>query len=105
MAELIRPQGKIVCIVENKGPIELNLLKSKSASFSWEFMFTRPMFQTPDMNAQGLILDDVAALIDAKKLRSTLTETLTPINAANLRQAHARLESGHSIGKLALAGW
>jgi zinc-binding alcohol dehydrogenase family protein len=105
MAELIRPQGKIVCIVENKSPIELNLLKSKSASVSWEFMFTRPMFQTPDMNAQGLILDDVAALIDAKKLHSTLAETVSPINAANLRQAHVRLESGHSIGKLVLAGW
>lgn len=105
MAELIRPQGKIVCIVENKGPIEINLLKSKSASVAWEFMFTRPMYQTPDMNAQGLILDDVAAMLDAKKLRTTVTETLTPINAANLRQAHARLESGHSIGKLALAGW
>ncbi len=105
MAELIRPQGKIACIVENKGPIDLNLLKSKSATFSWEFMFTRAMYQTSDMNAQGQILDEVAALIDAKKLRSTLTETLTPINAANLRQAHARLESGHTIGKLVLTGW
>jgi zinc-binding alcohol dehydrogenase family protein len=105
MAELIRPQGKIVCIVENKAPVELNLLKSKSASVAWEFMFTRPMYQTPDMDAQGIILDEVATLIDAKKLRTTLTETLTPINAANLRQAHARLESGHSIGKLALSGW
>ncbi|MGH7941396.1 MAG: zinc-binding alcohol dehydrogenase family protein [Limisphaerales bacterium] len=105
MAELIRPQGKIVCIVENKGPIELNVLKSKSAAVAWEFMFTRSMFQTPDMNAQGLILDEVAALIDAKKLRTTLADTLTPINAANLREAHARLESGHSIGKLVVAGW
>jgi zinc-binding alcohol dehydrogenase family protein len=105
MAELIRPQGKIVCVVDNKSPIDLKLLKSKSASLAWEFMFTRPMFQTPDMNAQGLILDDVAALIDAKKLRSTITETLVPINAANLRQAHARLESGRTIGKLVLAGW
>lgn len=105
MAELIRPQGKIVCIVDNKSPIELNLLKSKSASLAWEFMFTRAMFQTPDMNAQGLILDEIAALIDVKKLRTTLTETLTPINAANLRQAHARLESGRTIGKLVLAGW
>jgi zinc-binding alcohol dehydrogenase family protein len=105
MAELIRPQGKIACIVENKGPIDLNLLKSKSATFSWEFMFTRAMYQTSDMSAQGQILDEVAALIDAKKIRSTLTETLTPINAANLRQAHARLESGHTIGKLVLTGW
>ena len=105
MAELIRPQGKIVCIVENKGPIELNLLKSKSASVAWESMFTRPMYQTPDMNTQGLILDECAALMDAKKLRTTLAETLNPINAANLRQAHARLESGHTIGKLVLSGW
>lgn len=105
MAELIRPQGKIVGIVENKGPLELGLLKSKSATFAWEFMFTRAMYRTPDMDAQGKILDEVAALLDEKKLRTTLTETLTPISAANLRQAHGRLESGRSIGKLALSGW
>jgi zinc-binding alcohol dehydrogenase family protein len=105
MAELIRPQGKIVCIVENSAPLEVNLLKSKSATFAWEFMFTRPMYRTPDMAAQGSILDEVAALIDANKLRTTLTETLSPISAANLRQAHAQLESGRTIGKLALAGW
>lgn len=105
MAELIRPQGKIVCIVENTAPIDLNLLKSKSASFSWEFMFTRAMYRTPDMAAQGDLLNEVADLIDAKKLRTTLTETLSPINATNLRQAHARLESGHAIGKLVLSGW
>jgi NADPH:quinone reductase-like Zn-dependent oxidoreductase len=83
----------------------LNALKSKSATFVWEFMFTRAMYQTPDMSAQGALLDEVAGLIDAKKLRTTLTETFSPVNAANLRQAHARLESGRSIGKLALAGW
>jgi zinc-binding alcohol dehydrogenase family protein len=105
MAELIRPQGKIVSIVENSKPVELGLLKSKSATFSWEFMFTRAMYRTPDMDMQGKILDEVADLLDTKKLRPTLTETLTPINAANLRQAHARLESAHSIGKLVLAGW
>ena len=105
MTELIRPQGKIVCIVENKAPIELGLLKSKSATFSWEFMFTRAMYRTPDMAAQGELLNEVAALVDAKKLRTTLSDTLTPINAANLRQAHARLESGRTIGKLVLAGW
>jgi zinc-binding alcohol dehydrogenase family protein len=105
MAELIRPQGKIVCIVENSAPLALGLLKSKSATFAWEFMFTRAMYRTPDMVAQGDLLDEAAALVDTGKLRSTLTETLSPINAANLRQAHARLESGHSIGKLVLSGW
>jgi zinc-binding alcohol dehydrogenase family protein len=105
MAELIRPQGKIVSIVENKAPLELGLLKSKSATFAWEFMFTRAMYRTPDMAVQGDLLDEAAVLMDAKKLRTTLSETLSPINAANLRQAHARLESGRSVGKLALSGW
>ena len=104
-AELIKPQGKIVALVDNAAPLDLKLLKSKSATFVWEFMFTRSMFQTADMGTQGKILDEVAALVDAKKLRTTLTETLSPINAANLRKAHAQLESGSTIGKLVLAGW
>jgi NADPH:quinone reductase-like Zn-dependent oxidoreductase len=57
------------------------------------------------MSAQGDLLNEVAALVDAKKLRTTLAETLSPINAANLRHAHARLESGHTAGKLVLSGW
>jgi len=105
MADVIRPEGKIVCIVENKAPLQLGLLKSKSVTFAWEFMFTRAMFQTADMPAQGELLDEVAVLIDAKKLRTTLHETLSPINAANLREAHARLESCKTIGKLVLGGW
>jgi len=105
MAELIRPQGRIVSIVENKSPLDLNLLKSKSATFVWEYMFTRAMYQTADMAAQGRLLDEAAELVDAKKLSTTLFETLSPINAANVRQAHARLESGHMIGKFGLSGW
>jgi zinc-binding alcohol dehydrogenase family protein len=105
MAEVIRPQGRIVSIVENEKPLDLNLLKSKSVSFGWEFMFTRSMYQTPDMAEQGVLLNETAALVDGGKVRSTLTETLSPINAENLRAAHASLESGRSIGKLALSGW
>jgi zinc-binding alcohol dehydrogenase family protein len=105
MAEIIRPQGKIVALVDSTGPLDLNLLKRKSATFAWEFMFARAMYRTPDMGAQGDLLDEVADLVEAGKLRSTLTETLSPITAANLRTAHARLESGRTIGKLSLADW
>ncbi|HEV2695197.1 MAG TPA: zinc-binding alcohol dehydrogenase family protein [Verrucomicrobiae bacterium] len=104
MAEVIRPLGKIVSIVENTAPVDLNLLKSKSASFSWEFMFAKALHQT-EMASQGELLEEVADLIDSKKLRTTLTETLTPINAENLRKAHAQLESGRTIGKLVLEKW
>lgn len=105
MSELIRPQGKIVAIVGNHDPLDLNLLKNKSATFAWEFMFTRSMYQTADMADQGNLLDEVAALIDTGKLGTTPGQTLSPINAANLRQAHAQVESGRTIGKLVLAGW
>jgi zinc-binding alcohol dehydrogenase family protein len=105
MAETIRPHGRIVSIVESARPLDLNLLKSQSATFVWEFMFTRSMYQTPDIAVQGHLLNEVAALIEAAKLHTTLTETLSPINAENLRAAHAKAESGRAIGKLVLSNW
>jgi NADPH:quinone reductase-like Zn-dependent oxidoreductase len=105
MAEVVKPEGHIVSIVENSGPIEIGLLKSKSASFHWTFMFTRSMFRTPDMEKQGVLLNKVAELIDAGKIRATHNETLRPISATNLRSVHAKLESGRAIGKITLAGW
>ncbi len=105
MAELIRPMGSIVAIVGNRQPLDLNRLKEKSVRFAWEFMFTRSLYQTPDMVEQGVILDRLADLFDRGELRPTLRQTLRPINAANLEQAHAQLVSGRTIGKIALAGW
>ncbi|MGE5640741.1 MAG: zinc-binding alcohol dehydrogenase family protein [Clostridia bacterium] len=105
MSELIAPQGYAVAIVGNQKPMALDAFRMKSASFCWEFMFTRPRFETPDMIEQHRLLNEVAELLDAGTLKCTLKETLRPINAANLRQAHARLESGTMIGKLVLEGW
>jgi NADPH2:quinone reductase len=68
-------------------------------------MFARARFKTEDMAEQGRILARVAELVDAGELKDIRRETLQPINAANLREAHRRLESGGSIGKLTLAGW
>jgi NADPH2:quinone reductase len=68
-------------------------------------MFTRARFQTPDMIEQHRLLNQVAEWLDQGKLRGTLRETLSPINAANLRKAHEKLESGTMIGKLVLKGW
>ncbi|MCP3020804.1 zinc-binding alcohol dehydrogenase family protein [Cupriavidus basilensis] len=105
MATAIAPQGKICSIVENSGPLAVGDLKSKSATFVWEFMFTRSMFGTPDMIEQYLLLNEVARLVDAGRLRTTLGENLGRIDAANLRRAHAMLESGRTIGKLVLEGF
>lgn len=105
MANAIAPQGHICSIVETEQPADLGLLKSKSASFSWEFMFTRAMFQTGDMIEQQKLLNTVAEGIDQGVLKGTLKKTLRPINADNLRKAHAFIESGKAIGKVVLEGW
>ena len=105
MCELITPQGSLCSIVEPEAPIDLNLLKAKSANFVWEFMFTRSMYKTNDMIRQHYILNEIADLIDSKKIKTSLAKTLNPITAANLRLAHAEIETGKTIGKIVLSSW
>lgn len=102
MAELIAPQGLICSIVGSQQKQDLDKLKSKSAGFIWEFMFTRPMYHTHDLIAQHHLLNNIAKLLDEGKIISTLTESLGPLNAENIQKAHKQLLSGTTIGKLAL---
>jgi zinc-binding alcohol dehydrogenase family protein len=105
IGELIAPQGGIVSIVGNLQPLVMDKVRMKSASLHWELMFTRPRFKTADMIEQHNLLNHVADWLDAGKLRGTMKQVLSPINAANLRKAHAQLESGTTIGKVVLKGW
>ena len=68
-------------------------------------MFTRASYQTPDMIEQHNILNQLAQLIDEGKIQSTLAEKLEPITAANLREAHKKVESGKTMGKIVLANF
>ncbi len=104
MADVVAPEGRVVGIVETKAPLSLEPFRAKSASFSWELMFTRSMTGR-NMEAQGAILTRVAALVDERKIVSTRTETLGRIDAGTLRAAHARLESGKTHGKITLEGF
>lgn len=105
MSELIAPQSTICSIVEPEAAIDISLLKSKSAHFVWESMFTRSTFKTPDMLEQHKLLNRVADWIDAGKIKTSLSKTLGPINAENLRLAHAEIETGKTIGKIVLTDW
>jgi zinc-binding alcohol dehydrogenase family protein len=102
-AELLRPGGEITAI-DDPGVLDVMPFKAKSVTFHWEFMFTRPLFQTADMAAQHELLERVAALIDDGTLRTTLTTTLSPIDAATMRRAHESVETGRTIGKTVLTG-
>ena len=103
--KMTRAQGKIGMIVRTVKPVDLAILHDKSITVCLEGMFTRSTFQTPDMAAQHALLDETAGLIEAGVLRTTLTQNLGKIDAANLRRAHKMLEEGHVIGKLVLEGW
>lgn len=106
LGEILAPQSHVGLIVEPAGELRIgDPYKAKCIGIHWEFMFARARFRTADMGEQGRILARVAELIDAGKLRGTQTRTLSPINAANLREAHRQLESGSMIGKLTLTGW
>ena len=106
LGELLAPQGHVGLIVEPTSPVHIgDPYKAKCIGIHWEMMFARPRFKTPDMAEQGRLLARVAALIDEGELRGIQRETLGPINAENLREAHRRLESGSTIGKLVVAGW
>lgn len=103
--ELIRPQGGIVSIDNTDVPMPMAGMKTKAASLHWEFMFARSMHQTSDMIEQHRLLSFVADEIDAGRLRTTLAEVLSPINAANLREAHRRIETGAAKGKIVIEGF
>lgn len=104
IVELIAPQGRFALIDDPK-VLDALPFKRKSVSLHWEFMFTRPVFGTADIEAQHALLTEVATLVDAGRIRSTQTESFGPINAANLKRAHALLESGTARGKVVLEGF
>ncbi len=99
------PQGALALIENPATPLDITKLKPKSISLHWEFMFTRGLFETADMYQQGRLLSEVANLVDAGLVRSTIHANFGTINAANLRLAHALVESGKSIGKVVLTGF
>lgn len=104
IVELIAPQGRFA-LIDDPAALDVNPFKRKSVSVHWEFMFTRSMFGTADIAEQGVLLNEVSRLVDDGTIRTTLAENFGPINAANLKRAHALIESGTAKGKIALEGF
>lgn len=104
IVEAIAPQGRFALIDDPK-TLDVVPFKRKAVSIHWELMFTRPLFETADVEEQHRHLNRIAELVDKSEIRTTLTETVGPINAANLKKAHAMVESGRMKGKVVLAGF
>lgn len=104
LIEVLAPQGKLA-LIDDPETLDAMPLKRKAISLHWELMFTRSLFETPDMQRQHEILQRISQLIDDGTLQTTAGEHLGSINAANLRKAHALIESGRTRGKLVLSGF
>jgi NADPH2:quinone reductase len=98
-AQIMKPFGQIVAIDDPVG-LDLMPLKSKSIAWHWEFMFTRSSYGTPDLAEQQHVLNTVASLVDAGRIRTTVTTTLDDFTAAGLREAHRLVETGRTVGKI-----
>lgn len=105
LIECLQPQGRLALIDDPLQPLDVMQLKRKSLSLHWELMFTRSLYQTDDMIEQHRLLQRVSGLVDSGVIRTTLGEHFGIINAANLRRAHALLESGKAKGKIVLEGF
>lgn len=104
LIEALRPQGRLALIDDPK-TLDVMPMKRKSLSLHWELMFTRSLFETPDMIKQHELLNRVSALVDEGVLKTTLGEHFGVINAENMRRAHAVIESGKARGKIVLEGF
>jgi zinc-binding alcohol dehydrogenase family protein len=104
IVESLAPQGHL-CLIDDPPSIDVKLLKKKSIALHWELMFTRSMFQTPDMIAQHHLLNEVSALVDAGVIRTTFADHFGKICAENLKKAQSLIESGQSRGKIVLEGF
>jgi zinc-binding alcohol dehydrogenase family protein len=105
VVEAIAPQGKYSLIDDPTTPLDIIKFKRKAISLHWELMFTRALFTTDDMIEQHNILNSLADLVDAGKVRHTANENYGAINAENLRRAHAMIESHKARGKVVLEGF
>ncbi len=103
ISNLIAPEGTLA-LIDDPEVLDIKPLKMKAVTVAWELMFTRSMFQTPDMARQGFILNEISALLDSGVLRSTATTTLGALTPQTLAEAHRMGESGKSIGKTVLPG-
>ena len=104
IAEMIAPQGRF-CFIDDPSGLDIMKFKRKAVSIHHELMFTRAIYGTPDMGQQSVILNEISRAVDSGAIRSTATVNLGFINAQNLKEAHKRLESGSTIGKIVLEGF
>lgn len=104
IVRVLAPRGALA-LIDDPASFDIKPFRPKSLSVHWEGMFTRSTHHTADMAQQGRILDKIANLVDQGELHTTARHDFGRIDAANLRRAHAALETGRTVGKIVLGGF
>lgn len=104
MSEMVSPEGAICLVTSTKAKLDLDLYMAKSVRINYELMFTRSLFGTDKMPMQGELLSKLSAMISDGTIRHVLTENFGPMTVDSLAKAHAHIEKGRMLGKLALSG-
>ncbi|MDO4919612.1 zinc-binding dehydrogenase [Kocuria sp.] len=101
ISEAMAPHGHLV-LIDDPETFNIGAFKPRSITVTPEFMFTRSMFTTADMNAQGSVLEKVRGAVEAGDIVSTLTSELDGMIPEALLEAHRVVETGHVTGKIAV---
>ncbi|MGO3912610.1 zinc-binding alcohol dehydrogenase family protein [Enterococcus viikkiensis] len=99
MSELLEPFGHLGSIVAADKDLDLTVLKNKSGSFDWEYMFAKTDYNYK-IASQGAILELLVHLLQEKKIHSTLTKIIPGFSPEVFYQAHQLVEENNMIGKL-----
>lgn len=92
------PKGSVVGIAA-RSTHDLSPCHMKSLSVHIELMLI-PMIHGIDLESHGKILSRVAKLVDEGRIQSLIDDQVFPFSEAGA--AHAKLEAGDAIGKIAL---
>lgn len=97
-ADILSPQGAF-CLIDDPEQLDIRVFKRKSISIHWELMFTRPLFETSDLQEQGCLLQRVAQLVDDGVLKSTVNGPVHSLNVETLEATHMDFRAGTAVGK------
>lgn len=99
-SKICAPFGKVCSIVQGQAKMYGTEFMSKSLSFIWALIGTRP-YHHVDVDSHHHILEELSRLIDSGVIKCHLEKRLK-LSLDGLKEAHAMIESGKSMGKVAL---
>jgi alcohol dehydrogenase len=103
MSRIIAPEGAVCLVSSTKEKLDLDLFMGKSVQINYELMFTPSLYNTAKMWHQGAFLSSLSKMLDTSRITHVMTENFGPMSPQTLAKAHARLESGKTVGKIALS--